>query len=340
MRNMNFLKGFRSLRANTGTLLAAAAAWSTVAGGAAAIRLEAGERPPCPTARTKVAIAVAVDSNGEETRVVLAELNRLRHPVKVRVETCESELAAAHRDVMLALQRHQAAKANANKAIGQVETVSCVLRTMCQTLEVNGAVFTKDQVADGLRLLCGKYRTASAAVESAAVDLDRCSETLRQVATRVEKWRNQERALLEQVDALRTEHRTGVVANKADGIRTANATKLIKEVSEMLAKPAPARVSKIIVESSANAANREPGGESASGGEGTSGGQSASGGAGKNDGDNSRASDGGATGDGGAAGDGAGRGETSPEQPASTKTDRLLEEVDRLLSEKSATEPR
>ena len=87
MRNMNVWKGFRSLRANTGTLLVAAAAWSTVAGGAAAIRLEAGERLPCPSARTKVAIAVAVEGNREETRVVLAELNRLRHPVKVRVET-------------------------------------------------------------------------------------------------------------------------------------------------------------------------------------------------------------------------------------------------------------
>ncbi|MEY4181072.1 MAG: hypothetical protein RLY70_4647, partial [Planctomycetota bacterium] len=244
MIRANRMSGGRKPLVSTG--LALMTACFTAGGGAVAGRLEAGENAKCAGPKAKIAVTVEVGREVSETRVLLAELTRLCQPVQVRVAACETDLLAARRGVVAALRQHDTAKNSAQEALVRVETVACVLRTMCQTLEVNGVVYSKEQVAAGLRKLIADYRLAADEVESAADQLERRSENLRQVAARVTRWRKQEQALLEQVDSLKNEHNVDSTSDRA-----ATAAKLVAEVSEMLAKPAPARVASDNTESSA-----------------------------------------------------------------------------------------
>jgi hypothetical protein len=232
MRISKQLNGFRNV-IKIAKKTAVAVAFASAIGQVPASELAANEPVSDTVAEAKVTVSIGTSSEVAEARVVLAELVRLRQPVKLRVSACEGDLVAARRDVVAAIRRHEAAQAAADEALLRVEKVTCVLRGMCQTIEVNGAVYTKAQVAEGLRRLIDNYQSNVSEVEAAATQLECSSDTLRQIAARVVKWQTQEQRLYEQINMLKSKH----IHAKEDRTQTARATALVAEVAELLAKP-------------------------------------------------------------------------------------------------------
>ncbi|MFM7073086.1 MAG: hypothetical protein ACKO38_14965 [Planctomycetota bacterium] len=225
--------GFRNV-IRIATKTAMAVAFASAIGQEPTSQLAASEPVSETVAEAKVTVSIGTSSEAAKTRVVLAELVRLRQPIQLRVSACEGDLVTARHDVVAAIRRHEAAKAVADESLLRVEKVTCVLRGMCQTLEVNGAVYTKAQVADGLRRLIDNYRSDVTEVEAAAMQLECSSDTLRQIAARVVKWRTQEQRLYEQINLLKSKHNQA----KDDQTQAIRATALVAEVTELLAKPA------------------------------------------------------------------------------------------------------
>lgn len=162
---------------------------------------------------------------------VLDELLKLRNSVHVRVVACEHELEVAKRDLVFAIQERDAAKTRADESLRRVETIACLLRVMCETVEINGNCYKKEDVASALARLIELSRTSAAQLTAAERLVDRRTVELGQVAERVKKWQKQEKVMLEQLSALKVEHDAANAVSRA-----ADASKLVAEVTAMLAQ--------------------------------------------------------------------------------------------------------
>ncbi|MEY2725082.1 MAG: hypothetical protein RLZZ458_949 [Planctomycetota bacterium] len=159
----------------------------------------------------------------------LEVLVKLQQPVHVRVVQCVDELEQAEAAVAEATCQLSVAREAADTAMRRVESVACVLRTMCRTVEICGTVYCREDVAGALEVLIGRYHSAAAAVTAAEELLGVRQASLQRVAEKVARWQQKERDLLTQVAALRAAHG----ATKAQTL-TESAEKLAADISGML----------------------------------------------------------------------------------------------------------
>lgn len=192
---------------------------------------------PCAVVKPCVVVQPCV-----EEVVELQTLIRLQLPVHVRVQKCCDELAAAKAAVAAAIAARDAAAATETGALDRVEAAACLLKTMGSCIEVNGCVYSKEDVAAAVEVLISRYHTASAALAAAGELVALRTAELAQVEARVAKWQRKEQELLEQVASLRATREVSVVS-----VKQVAAAKLASELHGML-NQAPAKVLTVGVE--------------------------------------------------------------------------------------------
>ncbi len=211
-----------------------------------------------------------------EESVELQTLIGLQVPVHVRVQKCCDELEAAKADLAAATVARDAAAATEAVALDRVEAAACLLNTMGSCIEVNGYVYSKEDVAAAVEVLISRCHTASAALAAAGELVAQRTAELAQVEARVAKWQRKEKELLEQVASLRATREASVAS-----VKQAAAAKLASELNGMLSQ-APSKVLTVGVETTTETTT-----------------------------------------------------ETKPDSATVTSPDKLLQEVDQILQEKS-----
>lgn len=205
---------------------------ATVAGMLGVAAAEACDPPVRVVRKTGVVLVQPCAADVVEVQTLL----RLQQPVHIRVVRCSDELAAAKAALAGAIAARDAAVAAETVAIDRVEAAACLLKTMSRCIEINGCVYTKDDIAAAVEVLISRYHSAKGTLAVAGELVEQRTAELTQVEARVVKWQRKEQELLSQVASLRSAREAS-----AASVQKAAAAALASELTGMLEK-APTNV--------------------------------------------------------------------------------------------------
>lgn len=163
--------------------------------------------------------------------VELQTLIRLQQPVHTRVVRCCDELVAAKAALAEAITARDAAVAVESVALERVEAAGCLLKTMSRCVEINGCVYTKDDIAAAVEVLISRYHSAKGILGTAGELVVQRTAELTEVEARVARWQRKEQELLSQVASLRSAREASAAL-----VQKAAAATLASEVNGMLDK--------------------------------------------------------------------------------------------------------
>lgn len=172
-----------------------------------------------------------------KTATLARNLESFKVPVQRKVGACSRELQLASKAAREASQRRNAVFNELMLTKCRLEKSISILKAMCSATCINGAEYSKEDVAETVKAFFAEYRAAEEALVLREKTVEIRNAVLAKTELKVAKWRKAERELLQQISLLRAQHDLFLaekqVARPISEPQIVQSERLLSEISAM-----------------------------------------------------------------------------------------------------------